>query len=139
MDLKFFTEFVGLLGNWPNKFFFSFCKRYWKCLYHCLGIKKTFMLDFNVFCDFQYFLKIFSTHFTSHCPKCLFHRKRHKDSAGWVIYVERSSKWTAPWGNINKKGTIFLFLGKGFPIFDNFYKILGWNKWAVFPVVPFTR
>ena len=74
-------------------------------------------------------------------PKCLFHMNNHKDPAGWVISVERSSRWTEPWGNVNKKCTTFflLFLGKGFPILDNFYKILGWNKWAVFPVVPFTQ
>ena len=34
-------------------------------LYLCLGIKETFMLFLNVFCDFKLFLKIFSTHFTS--------------------------------------------------------------------------
>ena len=56
------------------------------------GNKKTFMLFLNVFCDFQFFLKIVSTHFTSHCPKFLFHMNNHKDPAGWVIYVERSSR-----------------------------------------------
>ena len=53
---------------------------------------KKFMLFLNVFCDFQYFLKIVFTHFTSHCPKCLFHMNNHKDPAGWVISVERSSR-----------------------------------------------
>ena len=102
---------------------------------------KKFMLSLNVFCDFQYFLKIVSTHFTSQCPKCLFNMNNHKDPDGWVISVERSSRWTEPWGNIYKKDTTFflLFLGKGFPILENFYKIFGWNKWAVFSVVPFTR
>ena len=63
----------------------------------------------------------------------------HKDPDGEVIYVERISKWTEPQGNIYKKGTLFHSIPiKGFPILDNFYKTLGWKKWAVFPVVPFT-
>ena len=61
------------------------------------------MLFLNLSCDFQFFLIICSTHFTSHWPKCFFHMNNHKNPAGWVIPVERISRWTKPWGNINKK------------------------------------
>ena len=77
---------IGQLNN-----FFLFVKDI-KNVYIFAWESKMFMLFLNVFCDFQYFLKIVSTHFTSHCPKCLFNMNNHKDPAGWVISVERSSR-----------------------------------------------
>ena len=74
------------------------------------GNQKMFKLFLKVFCDFQFFREIFPTHFTSQCPKCLFHMNNHKDAAGWVIYVERVSRWTEPQGSIYKKGTYFFFI-----------------------------
>ena len=97
------------------------------------GNQKTCMLFFEVFCDFQ-FSSSLSTHFTNLCPKCLFHMNNHKDPDGLVISVEIISRWTEPQGNIYENGTRFflVFLCSSFPILDNFYKTLGWNKWAVF-------
>ena len=54
--------------------------------------------------------------------------------AGWYLWKEVQDELN-PEETFTKKAQFFLFLGKGFPILDNFYKILGWNKWAVFPVV----
>ena len=91
----------------------------------------------NVFCDFQLFLKIFSTHFTSHCPKCLFHMNNHKDPSSWVISVDRISRLTKPWGNINKKTYFFYYYSKaGFSHFRQILQNLGLKEMSGFPSSP---
>ena len=76
------------------------------------GNQKTLMLFFKVLGDFQFIIKVFSTHFSNHCPKFIYHMNNHKDPDGWVISVEIISRWTEPQGNIYKKAPNFFSIPK---------------------------
>ena len=132
----FFTKHVGLLGKLPINKLFDVVK-YIGFFLSSTGNHKMGMLILKVFYWFSYFLKFFSTHFTSHYPKCIFHLNNHKDPAGWEISVERISRRTEPQGNIYKTGTIFnkgmvhivffiFYLYVIHPLSDCFWK--SWNK-----------
>ena len=65
----------------------------------------------------------------------------------WIITKIKLAEWYLlnnfqdelnPRKHLQKMHAFFIIRRKVFPILDNFYKILGWKKWVVFPVVPFT-
>ena len=136
-DLMFLPSKGDYRENCPLNKLFDFVKYFWIFLIFAWE-EKVFHVVFKGVLWFSVFLKIFSTNITSHCPRCLFHLNNHKDSAGWVITLERISRWTELNGNINKKGTIFflLFLGRVFPFLEDFNKILGWKEINCFPSSP---
>ena len=53
---------------------------------------KKMALYLQVLGDSMFFLEIFPTHFTMHCPKCLFHMDNHIDQVGNVMFVEIISR-----------------------------------------------
>ena len=57
---------------------------------------------------FSFLFVIFSTHFTLHCLKCLFHLNNHIDKVENVMFVEKVLIWNMTSENISKK-TLNLF------------------------------
>ena len=76
------------------------------------GIKNKLMLFLHVFCDFMFFLKIFSRHFIWTCFKCLLHMNNHIYKVVLVTCVEESSRWNGRWIFFLQKRTNVFF---GFP------------------------
>ena len=91
---------------WSQCWTFGFCKRFLKSWYLRLEYKK-FMFILHVFCDFPFFLKNLSIHFTWKCFKYLFHMNKHIYEIVLVTCVEESSRWNGRWRNIGKKAQTF--------------------------------
>ena len=101
------------------------------------GNQKMFILVLKVFCDFFLLFQICLTHFTRHCPKCLFYINNHKDPPGSVISVERVSRWTEPRGNINKKAQFsFIIPRQGFFPFQTIFTKSLAEKIIILPTSP---
>ena len=88
---------------------FLFVKYIWNVYIFALESKKRSCCFKMRFVIFSIFLKLFPHISPVIALNAFCHMNNLKDPAGWVINVERSSRWTELWGNINKTGTIFFY------------------------------